>query len=136
MLSQLQDLITTNNLTEILKLKKELEELEKYIPIELFSTENREVKELIDKKLNEMKPYTETEKKLQSILEIQDLTKKLNWSDPDELLNVFKTLFNKGANYVENELLPIISYQLNKIEQLEQENKLLKDRIVDMSDRI
>jgi len=53
MLSQLQDLISENNISEILKIKSELEELEKYIPIELFSTENREAKELIDEHLNE-----------------------------------------------------------------------------------
>lgn len=51
MLTQLQNLINDNDLKGINKLKEELEELEKHIPIELFSTENREAKEKIDKYL-------------------------------------------------------------------------------------
>lgn len=37
-MSNIQDFISTNNLSEILRIKKKLEELEKYIPIELFRT--------------------------------------------------------------------------------------------------
>ena len=47
-MSNIKDLISTNNLSEILKIKSEIDELLKYIPVELLSYEKREMKEEID----------------------------------------------------------------------------------------
>lgn len=48
MLSKLKEIISSNNLEELLKLKKELEIYEQLVPVELFSEEYQESKEILD----------------------------------------------------------------------------------------
>lgn len=96
-----------------------------------------------------MKTYTEMEKDLQILNDILDLTKNgIDWDSVEEVKEFARDLAKRQGNYVEGKLLPEISsltfeneslklhvnYWIDKFNSLQEENNILKDKIVNLTD--